>query len=294
MNPLIRYWLFPGQLRRLPILGKAALALGFVLATAGVTLLILRQKPVSIGTGPLMIPAAVLFIGLPSILCIAGTFAGAGLVAGERQKQTWETILLTPLPVREVVALKLISRIALCLLVAAPAVAWLDAVLYQVVRANGFSFSGADVPAGIYRLRVAIYLAWTPLHVLAHLVPFVVLGMSVSARSRRVNEALLASSTILIAYAVLFWQVYTTLRVRHVLDSPSPGLPLELFRWPVLPFLSGEFSSAHSVLSLGWQNNLAADLIWTLVIPALLLIPTIAWSRLPQTSNKFRNSPHHP
>jgi len=280
MAPLIRYWLFPGRLRRLPLAGAIALVLAIVLVTSGLTVAIVRQRQYAVTTGPLMIPGIVLLIGLPSILCIFGTFAGATLIAGERQKQTWETLLLSTLSVPKVVLLKLATRLVFCLLAAVPVTTWLTALMYKVVQDNGFFSVTVAPPPAIRATRIAIFLSWTFLHVIAHLVPFVALGMAVSARSKRVNEALLASSVILIVYVVLFWQMFTTLHVKDLLESSHPALTLEIFRWPVLPYLSGEYPTARNILPEGWRNTLAADLIWTLAVPALLLVPAIAWSRL--------------
>src|SRR4051812_30274681 len=90
---LLRYWLFPGKLRRLSRASKLAVAVGYLAIAAGPPLLVLRQNPGSITTGILLIPAACLFIGLPSLLSIVCMCAGATLIAAERQKETWEPLL---------------------------------------------------------------------------------------------------------------------------------------------------------------------------------------------------------
>ena len=289
--PLLRYWLFPGRLRRLHIAVRIALALGIVLLTATLAVVTLRQKPATFSNSPLMIAAVLLFVAMPSLLVILGTFAGATLIAGERQRQTWEALLLTTTTVRRVVALKFVACLIFCVLLSAPCTVWLTVLLYKAIRSQGFfSLSGGRTPH-IVAMRTGVFLTWNYLHVTAHIIPAVAFGTAVSARSRRVNDALLVSTAALAAYVIGIWQLYSTLHVTSILNSSDPGLALELIRWPVLPYLSGEYGSSDAIMPQGWPNNIAADLIWILLIPALLQIPTLYWSRLHQRRSKRRSAP---
>jgi ABC-type Na+ efflux pump permease subunit len=288
VTPLLRYWLLPGRFRRLPIAAQAASAALALLITAGVSAAILRGRIAQTAFTPATLAAMILFIGTPSILCIAGMLAGATLIAAERQKQTWDSLLLVPIPVARLICLKLAARLAYCFALATPLVVWLVCCLYRLVFDSGIFSDGPAPSPAMRRLRVAIFLTWSGLDVIARLLPAVLLGAAISARCRKVNDALLICFALLAGYAVLFWQMLTTLHVPSVLESASPVMAVELFRWPALPYLSGEYPGVRMLLPTGWQNNVVADLIWVVVVPLLLLVPTITWSRLPR-----RAAPSH-
>ena len=194
------------------------------------------------------------------------------------------------MPARQIVLLKLTARVAFCLIVATPAAIFFAALMFKIVQSGGFTTYGLDTPVRVQRLRTALVVIWMPLQTLAHLLPFVTLGLVVSAGCRKVNHALMASSAILMAYAVLFWQLCTTFRVSDMVNKSNPGLWFVLLRWPALPFLSGDYSTGRSILPDGWQNNLAADLIWSLLVPALLLPIAIRWGRLSRADKPLRKS----
>jgi hypothetical protein len=293
MMPLLRYWLLPGRLRRLPRVAQIAVAVIFILMTASLAVAIARTKESIFSFGPLLIPAMILLYGLPGILSGLGVFAGATLIASERQKQTWEALLLSPMPVRQVVGLKMLARLAFCLLLALPPTVWLITLVHVTVRENGFSNDGVLPPRNVAVIRIAIFLIWTFLHVIGHLLPFLALGAAVSARSRKVIDALLFCSIILTGYAVIFWQLIVTAHVRNIMEPSNSGLGLALFRWPVLPYLSGDFPSRRMILPSGWQNNLMADLIWMAAIPTVFTLLAITWSRLSRRSPAPRKLPTH-
>jgi len=283
MTPLFRYWLIPGRLRRLHIAARIAIAFVIILLTAVLSEVILKQKAAAFQNPSLvMIPALILFVGLPALLSVVGAFAGATLIAGERQKETWETLLLCGMPAWQVVLLKVSARMVFCLALALPAMVWWTSLAYKVTQLNG-----ADMHAqshAVAKCRIVVFLAWSFLQVIGHLAPFVAFGIAVSSRCRRVNEALLTCAASFTVYGVLLWQLYASLRYHKIFDSATPGLLPQLFRWPVLAFLSGDYNTPRDVLMTGWQTNLAVDLIWIVAAPLLLLIPTIAWSRLSRKS----------
>ena len=290
MSPLLRYWLIPGRLRRLPIWGQIALAVFVVCLTIVVSIAIFRIKG-SVQTGPLNYAGAILLLGLPVTLSVLGTFAGAMLIAGERQKQTWEPLLLGAVSVGKLVSVKLAARLIFCLLMVLPATIWFECLMYRLIQENGFSWDQYPPTPTTFRIRTCLFLVWTFLQILGHLLPFMTLGAAVSARCRKVKDALLVSSGLLTAYGVLFWQMAISTRFQAIVNSSHPGLGLEAFRWPVVPYLSGEYSDSRDILAIGWRTTLAADLIWTLAVPAVFLTLAIAWSRLSRPSPSRRLAP---
>jgi hypothetical protein len=289
MTPLLRYWLFPGRLRRLPKAARIALAVVFVLIIVAVCIGTLRVKLQTFAYGgPLMIPAMVFLYGLPSALSVLATVAGATLIAGERQNQTWEPLLLSPMPVWRLVILKLFARLAFCVLISLPPSVCFISVVTVLVRENTMSNFGAEPTHRIFAVRTTLFLTWTFLQVIGHLPPFLALGAAVSARCRKVNDALLWCMAILAAYGVLLWQLNT---IRHGLllaETINCGLGTVLLRWPVLPYLSAEFPTRTMLLPSGWKTNLVADLIWIVAVTCAFTLLAITWSRLSRRSRTVR------
>jgi ABC-type Na+ efflux pump permease subunit len=272
------------------IAGRISIICCLLLTTIAFSIVILRMKASALqNPTAFSIPVFILFIGLPSLLSIFGAFAGATLIAGERQNETWETLLLCRVPAHQIVLIKLAARTLFCLIVALPAVAWWTMVLYKLAQFNPPTVEPQT--RAILQWRAVIFATWSCAQVIGHLFPFVTFGMAVSSRCRRVNGALLFCAATFTVYGVLLWQMYASFGHRQVLDSSNPGLALQLFRWPMLPFLSGEYPTATDLLTKGWQTNLAVDLIWIIAVPLLLLVPTIAWSRLTRREPRRTRQP---
>jgi len=281
MNPLLRYWLFPGFWRRLNTAWKCVFLIAVVALTLGVAFLIIRANGQSFINGPLLVPAGILFISLPSLLVLFGAFAGGTLIASERQRQTWDTLLLSTLSVRTIVIQKVIARLVFCALLAAPVTLWLVAVLYHVAPRSGGLFTVGGSPSrNTTVLRIVIFLIWTFFDVLLHLVPGLAFGTALSARSRKVTHALLIGATVFIAYGYILFVAATTAATRSAISSQDPDLLAVLLRWPLIPYLSGQYPEAHILLPSGWWKCLVAELLWALALSALFLRSAIARSGL--------------
>src|SRR5690348_8411496 len=107
MMSILWYWLLPGRIRRLPSAGRILLAIIYVGVTIGVAVAILnvRTSYPTRASDALYAAWTILVFGLPATFSVVGMFAGASLIAGERQKQTWESLLLSPVSIHTVVSL---------------------------------------------------------------------------------------------------------------------------------------------------------------------------------------------
>lgn len=290
MAPLIRIWLVPGRLRRLPTYGKFALAAIYLLAVGGGAIAILTVKGSISSSIVSLIAIAIPVFVTPSALCAMGMFAGATLIAGERQRQTWEPIQLSSTSVRTIVLLKYCARLVTCLVWAAVLVVWTVSMIYVITKQSHAFYTQYSVAPShhVLRARVGILLTWTSLQLVSHLIPFVGLGAAVSARCRKTKTALMICSAILAAYGVILW--FIAARFGYSILTPAPGDWKVVLRWPVLPYLSGEYQSARGLLPNGWRANLGADLIWTLVVTAVSLCFAISWSGLPRRRMRVRRT----
>jgi len=285
MTPFLRCWLFPGWMRRLPHVAQIVLTIGAVFLVVFVSVTIVRMSRTSIVRGPLTVPAFAFVFGLPGALSVMALAAGATLIAGERQKQTWEPLLAAPIPIQNVVAVKLLARTVFCMILALPPTVWVLSILFVLIRENGFRRAYDTPTPAVLFLRIAPLLAWTALQLLCRLIPFLAIGAAISARCRKVNDALLFVGAVIVTYAVVLWQLIASDHGYDIINPSRYGIAMTIFRWPVMPYLTGNYPSEITILPSGWQVVVAADLIWITAIPLVFTLIAIHWSR-PSTKSQ--------
>jgi hypothetical protein len=293
MGTLFHYWIIPGKLRRLPRLAK----IGLISVIIVLAVLFSSSVPYSLAIRsrsdydypPLFELFSALpmlaYNLLPSLLCILGLIAGAMAIAPERQKQTWEPLLLTRLRLTDVVHAKILVRIAQCLLLTLPL--YLPLMLaYWLYSQNHPQYflttyderTGQELPLSpaLVTLRLWIYLIWTCVSTGGHLLMGTLLGMAISARCQKLQTALIFCGALIAFYGgTYFWcQAY------YYYPSPGdPNLHAHLYYWPAVPYLDTYFTGLDAAPSQ-WKLNLVADIAWMAALPAVCYLLTLHGCRL--------------
>ena len=264
-NPLYRYWMVPSFWRRWPALARMAtltLCIAVSLLLAGIPLFVwLPNKSWQGWDG---YSALLFYMGFLILLSFFLTLAGSLTIAPEHERQTWESLYLTPLGVPAVVRAKLLCRLIRCgsaILLTLPFwVAW----GYEVLTIN--KVGPVESHSSLSPVRLSIFLSWLSLRTVGHMLPCVAVGMLISAYSRKARTAMSLACSAVVAYGSLAWGL-----------SSMPGLYLssrqvevctKLIWWPTLP-VEWQNYDAGSLVSTSWNSDVMADVVWMALIPAL-------------------------
>ncbi len=284
---LYRYWILPSRWRRWPIRVRLLLALGLVAVSLSLGLIPLCiWLPHQDWQGFDGFGAFFCGIGFLSMVDLFAGLAGATLLAGERDRGTWESLQLTPLGTRCLVRIKLICRCLLCGMIAALTLPFWLGWAYEVLAVNNTGpFDRSPELAFRVAVRMTIFLIWLAVRITGRVIPFVALGMATSARSRSQRNALAITAIVVIAIQVGAY--FAAGPLGSLLHLWSPHLPLDplnaVLWWPLIP---NDFSyySMTGLLSSQWRADMVGDVVWLGALPYLFYRLAVRWSRRPTKS----------
>ena len=195
------------------------------------------------------------------LLSLFLTLAGSLTIAPERERQTWESLYITPIGVSALVRAKLVCRLVRCavpiLLMLPFWIAW----GFEVLTINGAGPAGK--PDALTSLRLTIFLGWLSLRTLGHILPCVTLGMLISALCRKARAALGIACVAVVGYGSAIWALS---------NIPFPGFAPQtekgskLLLWPILPVDWSHYESG-GIVSSYWASDVIADTAWIIVLP---------------------------
>lgn len=206
MGTLFHYWIVPGKLRRVPPVALIALliaAASFAYFSSLYSTRTLREDD----PGIVYLLRQLLLLQyylLPSLFCTLGLIAGATTIAPDRQKQTWEALLLTRMKATDVVHAKILVLLTQCLLLMLPL--YIPLFVAFTHRWSGLLsvrdeyISNHVIKYGLRdadMVRAGLYLAWTSASLLGHLFTGLMVGMAISACCKRIQTALVLCGSII-------------------------------------------------------------------------------------------------
>lgn len=280
---LFRYWFWPPRWRRWSD-GRRFAFLGLLLAlVGGFSFLPLLLLPARMGeglNGYLELLLGVLFFLIVNVAC---ALAGATLITRERELGAWEALVLTPVGMPAIVRGKWLARTVLAMGGIGVFVPfWLlftGVVLFLNDGEERAYYTGdGKLPFVWTAARLGFFLGWLAVRILGHAVPFVSIGLLVSALCRKTRAAigLTATTVVLILPVALYLLFWGLSRIDQELDFVSSAI-----LWPILPNDFNSFT-AHSLVSTHWAFDLTADILWIVVLPAALLLLTLRLCRRPE------------
>jgi ABC-type Na+ efflux pump permease subunit len=229
------------------------------------------------------------FIGIS----ILSALTGATAISSERERGTWESLLLTSLGVRAIVRAKLLSRVALLAgLVALTLPFWLTWANEVLEVNNTGPFNRGLAHSAPYRLavRMSLFLVWLAVRIVGHVLPFAALGLAVSARCCYTKTALIVTGVLACGLCALTW----FLRFNMQLFTPPlfTDYLIMIAFWPLMPNDFTYYTMTGPV-STHWQMDIIADTVWLSLIPYLLFRLAVRWSRRPdRVPNWFERRAH--
>lgn len=265
IDPMYRYWLYPSCWRRWPAvvrMGIAATACGISIWLATIPLLVWlphRAWESWDGLGAELIYMAFLIL-LSLLLILAGSLA----IAPERDRQTWESLVVTPLGVPRIVRAKLCCRLLRCSAFIALLLPFWIAWAFEVLSLN--SAGPAETSSGLAAARMTIYLIWMGLRTVGHVLPCVSLGLLISSFCRRGRTALTIACAAVAGYGLLLWGLSAVWPTG--LSDPANEICTRLFMWPFLP-VEWDFYEPGSFVSSHWVADAISDAAWLIVLPLL-------------------------
>ena len=285
--PLYRYWIPPSRWRQWSVARRltviiVALAASFSLACIPLCVW-LPQHAWSGWSGYFVPQFGMIFL---AIVDVGAAVAGATVIASERERGTWEPLLLTSLGVSRLVRVKFAARLVLCMLVVGLALPFWLGWAYEVLvdndrDVNAYYTANGTLPHFHVALRLSLFLMWLAIRIVGRTVPFTAFGLAVSARCKRVRTAILIAISSLIGVCVVLWHCLPNgAWGSHLYMNPIGAVAASLLVWPISPN-SYDGYSATGLLPGEWRMDLYADLLWLLAIPAFWLWMAIRWSRTP-------------
>jgi hypothetical protein len=215
------------------------------------------------------------------LLSLFLTLAGSLTVAPERERQTWENLVVSPLGIPAVIRAKLACRVirstGIILLMLPFWIAW----AYEVLTVN--SAGPVDGRFAIVSIRLPIFLAWLGFRTLGHALPCVALGMLISSLCRRGRTALAISSTMVVAYGAITWMALNF--PGSALSPWKTEIGSKLLLWPILPVDWANYKGAE-ILSSHWTSDAISDVAWLIVLPAICYVLTVWRCRRPDNAIK--------
>ena len=293
-HSLYYYWAVPARWRRWPSLVRTALmtsVLGLSLGLTGLPLFVWRPQGIWAGLDGLWVLwAFMLFLVLVNL---AAALAGATTIALERERRTWDALVVTTTGVGAILRRKLLLRVALCAVILSLTIPFWLGTVFVVLEVNGFGpFALANTeiyPTALEALwkayRIRTFLAWLVLRLVGHALPFVAVGLAVSSRCGRLRTALAWAGAITFGLCALAWPAWPPFTLG---DSAFWNhLPRWLFRliaWPVWPNDFSYYDNLTESVTTGlyspvWKTDLAADVLWIGVLPLVLYCLAVRWAR---------------
>lgn len=273
---LFRYWFFPKRWKRWSDGKRFSFIAMLILIAGGCSLLPLLLLPTRVGQGIFGYVAELLGMVFFLIVNISSALSGATLITRERELNTWEALQLSPIGMVAIVRGKWLARtlfamgsvglfVPFWLLFAAVVLSMNDGPERAYYTGEG------NLPGGWIALRLGIFLGWLAIRILVHVVPFVSLGMLVSACTRKTRTAiaLTAGLTVLVLPILLYFFLLSF----SVFDA-NRNFAQAFALWPILPN-SFEGYTAGAMISEHWRIDLLADLFWIAALPAVLLFLTL-------------------
>jgi|SRR5579871_5102872 len=192
------------------------------------------------------------------------------MLAGERERRTWDALLLTGLGVRNIVRAKFLSSLALCFAVLIFFLPFLLTFLYKIQIENGLAFV-VDIMPGDKPLLdewppsfpvATIYLFWLTVRLFGHILTFLSLGMAISAYCNRIKTAL--TTTILLVaggnFALFCFDVRDSIWMEEKPIYWALG-------WPLLLVEYIRSSTDFWLHNRHWLNDLLSDALWIGILP---------------------------
>ena len=253
MLMLLRYWLIPARIARLPRAALLFVAAGYLGMLSYFPRTVAGQYRFEFEPSEFRSFLSIINVWISPAICVYGMMAGAMAVAQERQRGTWEALHLTRLSMSQILGGKLATVWLRGCIAALPAVVFLvRAVLLE-----------PPYPSNIPSYHTtAQYFGWWMVELALKLLTFALLGMAISAWCKRVQTALCVSGGLIAAYCALH-QLSERLAFCSM-NGYDEHLHGHLFYWPLFP--PGE--QTESV----WQHRLIADGIWGVALPCLCWI----------------------
>ena len=252
MLTILRYWLTPGRLRRLPRPGWAVIALIY----AG--LLVYSPRFVNKGYGNQLEPAFWATFApwiqwwISACVAVFGLVAGALSISRERQRETWAALGQTRLKAQEILAGKLAVILIQGGILFLPAVVLLcRAHLFG----NQYPFIGGDDTDSYW--NAVRMLPWAVLVMALRLLTFSLAGVAISLCCRRVQTSLAIAGGLIAGYAGVF--VLAGVIAWCTYNPDDDHLHAHLFYWPVAPM---EFACPDH-----WLWRVIADVVWGVAVP---------------------------
>ena len=252
MGTLLRYWLIPGWVRRLPRAVKWALGLACAVLlvplpprTYGDLEFILIHQPFGWTLYSLWCWHSLL---LSPLVCAIGLFTGAISIAPERQNATWQALALTQTTSNSILLARALATWIHTAVLVLPAVA-LFCQGAELRHAGGFPIQQILTIVMETALRIAT---------------FVLIGMAISIRCKRVGMALsIAGALIAGCFAIYSLSPYPAYYAWFYFHSNS-NLHAHLIFWPLTML-----ASSWLYIEAEWRLNLIADVIWGIVLPCI-------------------------
>jgi ABC-type Na+ efflux pump permease subunit len=293
---LFRYWFFPKRWRRWSDGQRFSFVALTLCLIGGLSFLPLILLPTHVGEGFVGYGEEVLGMLFFFIVNVSSALAGSTLITRERDLRTWEALAQTPIGIPAIVRGKWLART----LFAVGSVGlfvpfWLvfTAVILSMNdgETRAYYTASGEMPHAWVAARLGIFLLWLAMRVLGHAIPFVSIGLLVSAccSKTRTAIALTAGIVVLILPTALYF-----LMIGFNLFHDSRSFSTAFGLWPILPN-SFEAYTAGSLVSSHWANDLFADIFWIVLLPILLVFCASRISRRlerPPSKWKVKSMPH--
>lgn len=264
MDSIYRYWLVPSSLRRRSRPVRLCVVLGCALLSVWLMTIPLEVwLPRKTWEGWDGFTAELLYMAFLLVLSVFLLCAGALTIAPERDRQTWESLIVAPFGVPSIVRAKLFARILRCagfLLILVPFfVAW----AYEVLTINGVG--PADPKSPLRDTRLTIYLCWLGARLIGHILPFVSIGVLISSFCRRSRTALSLAITSMIGYVALIWGLSSP-PLANYFTGISAEVAGQICLWPWSPPYYYNYETGW-LISNQWTFDAAGDAVWLIIIP---------------------------
>jgi hypothetical protein len=259
INPIYRFWICPSFWRRWPNFARIGIVLvscAASLSAAAIPLFV--WLPLKSWQGWDGLGAELIYFAFLILLSLFLMLAGSLTIAPERERQTWESLFITPLGIPALVRAKLVCRFARCALAILFVMPFWIAWGYEVLMVN--QAGPAGVQDGLTSVRVAIFLGWFGVRTAGHILPCVALGMLISSFCRRGRAALTTACVTVVAYGLLTSTLLNLPSV-HLSESIS-----KLVLWPILNLDWQHYQPDHLV-STQWASDAIADTAWMIALP---------------------------
>src|SRR5579871_6640573 len=138
MGPMYSSWMRRPRWRHWSVAQRCLLLAGVVVLSLGLGLLPLAIPRWSYSRS--FFSYRLLFTFFLFCINLGSALIGALMLAGERERRTWDALLLTGLGVRNIVRAKFLSSLALCFAVLIFFLPFLLTFLYKIQIENGLAF----------------------------------------------------------------------------------------------------------------------------------------------------------